>query len=254
MRADGPSIAPETGLGQGQLVRTNYAGLLTEGQVPLLIYLPPGYESSTELLATIYLLHGSTFDESQWVELGIIEYAETAIREGRWPSLALVMPYQSEPLFSSSDGGPGSYEEELIEALLPQVEKRFGLSALRGLVGISRGGVWALEIAFRHPDDFLAVAALSPSLNVNFARPRYDPFWLAAQGSQLPGRIFLGAGDREPAIRQSTEELAAVLAEAGVPHRLDIGSGGHDSGYWKSSARSALDFLVESLRTPTPQE
>ena len=254
LEADESAAALQLESNQGQLVRTSYTSRLDGDQVPLLIYLPPGSSSSDGPIPAIYMLHGLSFDESQWVELGIIDYTERSIRGGHWPSLALVMPYQPEPLYSSSDGGPGSYEAELTESLIPDVEGRYPLGAPRALVGISRGGVWALEIAFRHPDEFLGVAALSPSLNLNFARPRYDPLTLAAQGDQLPARIYLGAGDKEPAVRQSTEELAAVLDEAGIPHELVIGSGGHDNIYWTESVRSALDYLVEGLSTPPSDE
>ena len=68
---EGDELHPafETDINQGQLVRTSYTSRLDGDQVPLLIYLPPGSPSSDGPIPAIYLLHGLSFDESQWVEL-----------------------------------------------------------------------------------------------------------------------------------------------------------------------------------------
>jgi enterochelin esterase-like enzyme len=227
---------------------TSYHSLLMDKELPVLVFLPPGFEGRTDPLPVVYLLHGRGYDEWQWVDLGATRLATQAIRGGLWPEFAIVMPLQPEPLFSSSDGGPRSYEQEFLEGVLPAVEGRFRLSdhgSERALAGISRGGVWALEIAFRNPQVFSSVAALSPSLNVNFPRPRYDPVWLAEQGEALPGRIFLATGDREQTVRASTELLSQALTRQGVEHVFDTRPGTHTQELWTALVEPALGFLVQ---------
>jgi enterochelin esterase-like enzyme len=114
----------------------------------------------------------------------------------------------------------------------------------RAIAGVSRGGVWALEIAFRHPDLIEAVAALSPALHVNYARPPYDPFLIVDDGGQLPGRIFLSAGDQEAPFLVQVEKLSKALDERGVPHTFVIGVGGHDAEAWMGVMKEVLDFIV----------
>jgi enterochelin esterase-like enzyme len=163
------------------------------------------------------------------------------------------MPFEPEPLFSSSDGGARSYEAEFMESLMPAVESRFNLieqSSGRAIAGISRGGVWALEIAFRHPQEFSGVAALSPALNLNFARPRYDPLWIVQQGGPLPGQIFLAAGDREQTIRASAEQLSQALEQQGVGHEFSIKPGTHAQELWTALLEPALEFLVSGWAAP----
>lgn len=235
----------------GRLEITSYRSRLLNEHLPLLVYLPPGFEQAAERLPVAYLLHGRGYDEWQWVDLGATRLATQAIRGGQWPAFAIVMPFQPEPLFSSSDGGPGSYEVEFLEGLLPAVEGRFHLSDRaheRALGGISRGGVWALEIAFRHPKEFASVAALSPALNLNLARPRYDPLWIAEQEGQLPENIFLATGDREPAIRISVEQLSQALELRGVSHTLSVKPGIHAQELWTALLEQTMDFLVADWR------
>jgi enterochelin esterase-like enzyme len=242
------TAAPTAAESDGRLEITSYRSPLLGTELPLLVYLPPGFDQEQEPLPVVYLLHGRGYDEWQWVDLGATRLATQAIRGGLWPPFALVMPYQPEPLFSSSDGGPRSYEAEFLEGLMPAVERRFQLTdrgSRRGIAGISRGAVWALEIAFRHPQQISGVAALSPALNVNFPRPRYDPIWIAQQGGPLPSAIFMAVGDREQTIRASAEQLSQALQQQGVEHVFTVKPGTHAQDLWTALVEPALEFLVQ---------
>lgn len=213
-----------------------------------MVYLPPGYHWGSELLPTIYLLHGIGYDEQQWVELGVQQIADQQLQSGDWEPLLLVMPLMPDPLLSSSDGGPDSYEAEFIDGLVPYVERNFRADPDRGaLAGISRGGVWALEIALRYPNAFQGVAAMSPALHMNFPRPQYDPSVIASGAVSFPGVIYLNAGDGEPRTLAAVEDFSLLLRERGVQHVLHLGQGGHEQGYWASVAPRALAALVAGL-------
>ena len=75
--------------------------------------------------------------------LGVQDRADALIASGQIKPLAIVMPRLPEPLFRSSDGGPWSYEAEMLEGLIPAIEGRIpgavcGTSTGGG--GKSRGG------------------------------------------------------------------------------------------------------------------
>jgi enterochelin esterase-like enzyme len=198
----------------------------------------------------IVALHGKPFNEAHWDDLGLDETAEAGILGGEWPPLLLVMPQVPEPLFSNTDGGPGSYEQELLEGLLPAIELRYPADgARRALAGISRGGVWALEIGLRHPETFGSVASLSPALAVNRARPEYDPLRLAAGPGPFPTRVFLSAGESDWA-RASTENLARLLQTAGVQPDVLLVPGGHESMVWEASLRPMLEAIAAEWGDP----
>ncbi len=229
----------------GTLLSTRYPGLLSEGELPLTIYLPPGYDWTPGLLPAVYLLHGIDYDERQWVEIGVHRQLEARINAGDWEPLLLIMPRMPDPLLRSTDGGPDSYEVEFLNGLIPYVERNFRVDPRRrALAGISRGGVWALEIALRHPEDFRGVAALSPALHMNFPRPQYDPSVIVEQASRLPSVIYLDAGEGEPRTRTAVLEFSELLLELGVGHTLMLGEGGHDQESWTQVAPAALAALV----------
>jgi enterochelin esterase-like enzyme len=233
---------------QGHLEQGEYTSSLLREQVPYLIYLPPCYPDESRPYPVLYLLHGFPFDETHWYDLGFTEWVDRAIATNFLPGILMVMPRAPEPLFTSSDGGPGSYEAEFIDDLLPAIEQNYPIDTrpqMRALAGVSRGGVWALEIAFRHTDVFDTVIALSPALNVNYARPAYDPLLLAGDDRPLPAAIFLSAGKGEPSFRQATEKLVALLEQQGIPHTYISSQGGHDHEGWILVFDDMLDFLAD---------
>lgn len=238
----------------GRLEQAAYPGAVVEGPVPVLIYLPACYGVEPAAYPLLVLLHGKPFDETQWLDLGAVALADAGI-EGGWPPFVMAMPRQPEPLFSGTDGGPGSYETELTEGLLPYLEAAYRLRSEaegRSLLGLSRGGVWALEVGLRRPDLFSQVAALSPALAVNHPRPAYDPFALAAGDGPLPARVHLSAGEADWA-RPETERLAEALRDAGVKEvEMLLVPGDHSRDTWLLALPQALAFLVEGWEKAAP--
>ena len=221
-----------------------YAGVAVAADVPLNVYLPPCYSAQDGTYPTLYLLHGYPYDQDHWQELGASEIADGGIGEGDWPPFIMVMPLQPDPLFRGSDGGPGSYESELIEGLIPYIESNYRSDpSERALAGISRGGVWALEVAFRNPMEFTSVAALSPALAVNSARAPYDPFNIVANSGRLPQNILLLAGDKDWAAVE-TERLSRALTDAGIEHVFAITPGDHADETWAAVIEEVFGFFA----------
>ncbi|MGD8813128.1 MAG: alpha/beta hydrolase-fold protein [Anaerolineales bacterium] len=246
----------------GLMVQTTYPGDVVRESVNVRIFLPPCYEISGLDYPTLYLLHGKPYDESHWDELGADELAGEAMRNGDWPPFIIVMPFAPDILFSGTDGGSWSYEEEIVEGLVPWVDQTYRTiadSEWRGFAGISRGGVWVLEISLLHPDLFDSIAALSPALAMNMARPNYDPFELAFRGTGYPQRILLMAGETDWA-RGETERFSQILDSIRIPHQLLITPGDHQDETWRQVLEEVLSFFADAwggdvqslLGTPTP--
>jgi enterochelin esterase-like enzyme len=229
----------------GSWIDFHYSGAAVAVEVPAIVYLPPCYETQAERYPTAYFLHGKPYTERQWIDLGLEGLVEAAEAGGSLPPVILVLARQPEPLFSSSDGGQGSYETEFLEGLMSAIDQNFRTEARperRAVVGLSRGGVWALEIAMRHPDQIGAVAALSPALAVNYARAPYDPLQLAATADPLPPQFLLAAG-RDDWARTETEALSTELAARGIAPQLVIIPGDHSDPTWGGLLPSVISFL-----------
>jgi len=237
-----------------QVIEQAYPSAAAHGEVPVLIVLPPCYDASRNVYPVVYFLHGKPMTEQQWRDLGLPELLAQGWAEGRWPALVAVAPRQPEPLFSNSDGGPGSYEEEFLQGLVPFIESNLAVEDRaegRAVEGISRGGVWALELALTHPEAIGQAAALSPALAVNYARPAYDPLQLAVDATALP-RLFLGAG-RDDWARAATERLGRLLLEREADIDVDLVEGGHDDSTWLQLLPPALDFLTAPWKVAADQ-
>lgn len=232
---------------EGMVVDDSYPGVHVAGQIPVLVYLPPCYNQGDLLYPVLYLLHGKPFDEHHWPSLGVVSEADDQIEQDGLAGFIMVMPRVPEPLFSSTDGGPGSYEAEMTDGLMPYIQSTYRVidsPAARGIAGISRGGVWSLEIGLHRPDLFGTVIALSPALFVNKPRATYDPLYMAVHNLNFPPRMLLVAGTTDWA-RPDTVRLADLLASQPTQCEIQIEPGGHEAATWEEAMPAVIQFVVE---------
>ena len=238
-------VCPENA---GQVLEGTYPAKAVSGEIRYLIYLPPCYAAINQRYPTFYLLHGFPYDETQWLDLGLKDWLDRRITTGDFAPFLVVMPRQPEPLFRSSDGGPGSYEDEFINNLVPFIDKVYPTQAerkARAVGGLSRGGVWALEIGLRHPESVSMVAAISPALAVNYPRDPYNPFLLIQSVSSSPDQFLLVAGDQDWALSE-TVRLSELMKEFGLESELHIVPGGHDPSTWQAALEWVLDWWTRA--------
>jgi HAD superfamily hydrolase (TIGR01509 family) len=129
------------------------------------------------------------------------------------------------------------------------------------------GGFAALHLAFRHPENFHGVGALSPALFINppadrlwqfgSSRDANDPLRLAESAAIEHLRLFAGYGDHDyDWIEEGTDELARRLGARGLPFRSMVVDGGHEEATWRALAPAMLGALLPtpcSGRPPAPQ-
>jgi enterochelin esterase-like enzyme len=236
----------------GSIEKGQYPGFLVDGEVPYRIYLPPCYEEEVKRYPILYVFHGYPMDESHWIELGIVEVVEQGILSGSWEPFLVVMPRIPDPLNTGSDGGSSSYEEEMLSGLLPYIEGQYrtiGARTAHAIAGVSRGGVWALEIGLRNADLFNIVGALSPALHVNRARPPYDPFRFLPTLNELPEYIFLSAAENEGGFRTKTEELSQLMEDLGIQHTFLMTPGVHEDATWQAIMKDFVIFIISGWGT-----
>jgi len=230
--------------------RTETTSLTSEAireEVQILVHLPPCYDYyQDKAFPVLYLLHGWPLNEHHWDSLGIDELADDWIVRGITGPFIIVMPgVSSNGLYVNSSGGSWSFEGMLVDELVPFIDQAYNtwwVPEGRAIGGISRGGVWALEIAFRHQDLFEIVGGHSPALALNRPLPQYDPFLLIKEGVQGM-RIYLEAGDLDWA-RASTIRLRDALLEQEADVVYQVHEGGHVDALWQSGVPDYVDFYT----------
>jgi enterochelin esterase-like enzyme len=231
----------------GRVEQGVYFSQVTGQEEPYRVYLPPGYDQGDRRYPVLYLLHGYPYDETHWDRLGVDEAADRRIVEGTLHPFIIVLPGADVGgLYVTTSGGAGSFEEQLVNELMPHVDATYRsvqIREARAIGGISRGGVWALEIAFRHPDAFGIVGAHSPALSANRAPSVFDPFVLMKEPGVGTLRIYLSAGDADWA-RQATVELHQALEKEGIASQLAIHAGVHQDQLWREHLDEYLTFYA----------
>jgi enterochelin esterase-like enzyme len=214
------------------------------------VYLPPCYGEDGRVYPTLTMLGGNVHDDGVWDALGLDEAAEAGIRAGTLPPLILVMP-DGGWFANNTSGGPASYEGLILSELLPHIEQTYCAWPARegrAIGGLSRGGYWSLEIAFRHPGVFRSVGAHSPALIDSFAGPDVDPVFTGVANDLGDLRILVDIGARDPYLVDARPLYEALTAD-GVAVDWRVAEGGrHDEAYWRERVEPYLSWYSDGWR------
>ena len=253
------------------------------------VYLPDEAARGAGPLPVAYLLHGYGGGQREWLQGGRLEaLLDRLIEEGAIAPLIAVMPEAGKSWYvdSAEFGGPGDYQTAIARDLVRHVDATYPTSASRSgraVAGLSMGGYGALNLAFRHPDVFGAVAALSPAIFApagasgrnrqlggtpesldrwyprtfgdNFDPEIYaerSPFAMVAALADLatPPRILIAVGDDDFfKLYFGAVEMFVALKEAGVGLEFRVYDGDHTWDFWRTVAGEMFIFL-DRARAP----
>jgi enterochelin esterase-like enzyme len=232
----------------GQVADETYFSDVSGTKQTYIVYVPPCYDVTPTRYPTIYLIHGAGVDDTHWESLGVFKAMDEGIQAGKLAPAIIVLPSGDADLFMNTSGDSGSYEAQIADELIPTVDNLFRTDPrpeMRAIGGISRGGVWSLEIGFRHPGLFNIVGGHSPCLNLNGAPPEFDPLKMTDKPTLKTQRIFLDAGDRDEC-KIGADEQHLALENSGVAHVYKIWPGGHENALWEAHLGDYLDFYTQT--------
>jgi len=209
-------------------------------------YLPPCYGHDGRVYPVVYLIHGSVQTDSHWLDLGLARVIDEGIASGQYPPFIAIMPF-SGPLGNMSSGGENSIEGITVNNLMPFIERYYctwNERPGRTIGGISRGGYWALEIAFRQAELFSAVSGHSSHLRYETDSAKYNPLATYAMVDLTDMRIWLDRGETD-FLRAGQEQLHESLSESRIRHEYLINPGGHSDAYWAEHLQEYVDWHAE---------
>jgi predicted alpha/beta superfamily hydrolase len=161
------------------------------------IALPDGYSFSKIAYPVVYLLDGDiTFimatEYSRWLSSGeaLRKTIIVGIDNSRRRSRDLLPEH----------GGVGEFLTFIQEELVPYVDGNYRTKPMdRTLAGGSDGGLFTLYTLFHTPETFNRYIVTTPSLSRDDLIFKYEEEF-ASNHSELPVRLFLSVGGREPTI------------------------------------------------------
>lgn len=257
------STAPAFAL-DGRIVEIKVASSNVSGPVDVAVYLPPGYDPArAQAYPFILQLHGGGGSSAQLA--GLADTLERAIKNGVIPPVVSAMPSAGRSFYMDYRDGSQKWETFILKDLIPHMRGSYNIAKTREgtlVTGVSMGGMGSLRLAFKHPNEFAAVASMEPGIEPALAfddvqlRDRFwrddvllksiygDPidkvYWAdnnpATIASREPDRlvdlaIYLEAGDQDMFfLHHGTEFLHRILFDAGLSHEYRLVRGAEHTG------------------------
>jgi enterochelin esterase-like enzyme len=227
-------------------------GKLQQGSVPetkpsqeYIIYLPPCYDEHVdERYPILYLLHGQTFTDQQWVALGAPQAADSLIHSGQAPPFIIVFPDDRYWNLPPGDG----FGDRLVHQIVPYIDQTYRTLKdrdHRALGGLSRGGGWAIHILLTRYDLFGTIGLHSPVI-LNDDLAVLQRLVAAVPANAWP-RLWLDAGDHDGGLG-TIRMFEAMLTQYEAPHEWHLYSGDHTDPYWQSHVSQYLQWYAEGFR------
>jgi len=243
------------------------------------IYLPPGYGVDKINYPVLYLLHGYTGDQTNWVQFGDVRRTATvAIERGYIPPLIIVMPDAGNSWYVNDAQGKVRYEDAFFNDFIPYIEKTYPVLAkkeFRAVAGLSMGGYGALLYSLKHPDYFSACVAMSAAVFTDeeikaFPQDRKTMFddlfgdfstgfpqhWKDYSVLEIiknypddkknKVRFYIDCGD-DDFLYRGNAALHVALRDQNMQHEFRMRDGAHTWSYWRSGLKAGLKFIGKSF-------
>lgn len=161
--------------GRGQILTLTYSSALNKQAIPIMIYLPPGYETGADRYPVVYNLHGGGGSpERQWDRTRKTLTDAMDNRKARPMIYVYVNGLGNTNFVNNKDGK--LIERSIVEELIPFVDKTYRTIASRegrAVDGFSMGGYGALMLAFRNPTLFSSVVSYGAALVIGATDKNY---------------------------------------------------------------------------------
>lgn len=235
--------------------------------MPYAVYLPPGYDADpTARFVTLYLLHGGSGSNQEWIDYGVLKAADALMGARAIPQMIIALPqgdqeYWVDHITSRIDNGEkwGTY---LAKEVVPEIDRRFRTYAsadARAIGGLSMGAHAAMQLPMNFPGIWSVIGAHSPALRPEGDAPTYlgqgaefaarDPAALIAAKPDLARAYtwWIDDGDVDPWRAEAAaihEELDAI----GATNEWHPYTGDHSAAYWTAHVADYLGYYGRVLR------
>jgi S-formylglutathione hydrolase FrmB len=247
-------------------------------------YLPASFDKDkARHYPVLYYLHGLGDNEQSLLNFGGWDLIADLRSQGKVGDFVVLASSAGHTFYINSENGKVRYEDFFMKEFMPQMEKKYRVEstrATRGITGVSMGGYGALRLAFKYPDDFVAVSAQMPALitdlpsNLSSEAPgspggllgdvfgspfnrayftRNNVFYFARSDNAAAlkrMKIYFNAGNNDDyGFEQGAEQLDEILKSRGIPHEFHIYPGRHDAQFVIRYFPEVVEFQWSAIGT-----
>jgi len=212
-----------------------------------LVYLPPCYdEKPDEHYPVLYLLHGQTYTDDQWIRLGAVRVLDQLIISGEAQPFIMVFP---DDRYWNLEAGPG-FGARLINAVIPYIDATYRTIPdrdHRAIGGMSRGAGWSLRLGLIRWDLFGIIGLHSLAvLQKDASRVRE---WISHIPPSSRPQIFMDVGDHDQELIMA-QQIESQFNDHDMAHEWHLYSGDHTETYWSAHTEEYIRWYAEQWNTP----
>jgi enterochelin esterase-like enzyme len=206
------------------------------------IYLPPCYDEKTDQrYPVLYLLHGQTYTDDQWIRLGAVDATDDLILSGESIPFIIVFP---DDRYWNLPPGPG-FGGRLVEDLIPYIDSTYRTLPdrdQRAIGGMSRGAGWSLRLGLTYWKLFGTIGLHSPAVLQKDASKIGE--WLGDIPASSRPRVFMDVGDNDQELEMA-QRVEAQFTDFGLTHEWHLYNGAHTEEYWSAHVEEYIRWYVE---------
>jgi len=216
----------------------------------LYLYTPPGYEiNKDKRYPVLYLFHGFGDTEDAWTGVGRANLImDNLIAASKAKPFIIVMPYghtPASPPVMRSIGRYEAYEKDLIEDVIPYVQKCYRVSSEqknRAITGLSMGGGQSLTIGLGNLDLFGWVGAFSSAIPEG---QKLDKLLTEPESiNKKLELLWIGCG-RKDFLFEANQKFLELLKTDEIKHVGHITDGAHEWRIWRNYLNELAPLLFK---------
>ena len=211
------------------------------------IYLPPCYDEKTDQrYPVLYLLHGQTYTEDQWIRLWAVDVTDKLILSGESVPFIIVFP---DDRYWNLPPGPG-FGQRLEEILIPYIDSTYRTLPdrnQRAIGGMSRGAGWALRLGLTRWDLFGTIGLHSLAVLQKDASEIRD--WVRDIPPLSRPRVFMDIGDNDQELEMA-QKVETQFNDFRLTHECHLYSGAHTEQYWRAHVEEYIRWYADGWKNP----
>lgn len=241
---------------QGEVRMKRYYSDVTKSWRKLYVYTPPSYDlEASSKFPVLYLLHGGGEDERGWSAQGKADLIlNNLIADKKAKPMVVVMldGNLSTGIAGFTDRSLAMFENELIKAVIPFVEKTYRVSDKatdRALAGLSMGGMRTLHAGIKHSNLFSGLGVFSSgwwSNRPELSKPHYDFIQenIATINKNVKN-LWISMGAKEDIAYENCKIMLKKFDDMGLKYTYQEYPGGHTWPVWRRSLHQFAQTLFK---------